>query len=141
MKPAQIQRVRMSFASAILRLDEVSAAFCRRLLQLEPHLKVPFGGDPLVQRTKVGAALAGLVGSLGQLDRIRPQLQALGRARARQGIHPEDYARVGEALIGALEDVLGDDLDAETRHAWRAAYGQVARTMTGAAHDPVPQAA
>ncbi len=53
----------------------------------------------------------------------------------------EDYARVGEALIGALEDVLGDDLDAETRHAWRAAYGQVARTMTGAAHDPVPQAA
>ena len=62
MKPAQIQRVRMSFASAILRLDEVSAAFCRRLLQLKPGLKVPFGGDPLVQSTKVGAAMAGLVG-------------------------------------------------------------------------------
>ena len=38
MTPAQIQRVRMSFASAILRLDEVSAAFCRRLLQLEPSI-------------------------------------------------------------------------------------------------------
>ena len=141
MTPAEIQRVRMSFARAVLQLDAVSAAFCRRLLQLEPGLKLLFGGDPVVQRTKVGAALAGLVGSLGQLDRIRPQLQALGRERAREGIHPEDYARVGEALIGALEDVLGDDFDAETRHAWRVAYGQVAWTMTGPAHDPVPQAA
>jgi hemoglobin-like flavoprotein len=142
MTPAQIQRVRNSFARAVLQLDAVSAAFCRRLLQLEPGRRAPFGGDPVVQRITVGAALAGLVGSLGQLDRIRPQLQALGRKRARQGVDAEDYARLGEALVGALQEVVGETFDAETRRAWIAAYGQIARAMlAGAAPDPVAQAA
>jgi hemoglobin-like flavoprotein len=141
MTPAEIQRIRKSFATVVLQLDALSAAFCRRLRRLEPGAGALFGGDPVVQRIKIGAALAGLVGSLGQLDRIRPQLQALGRERARQGTHAEDYAIVGEALIGALQEVLGDAFDAEARRAWSAAYGQIARAMTGAADDPVPQAA
>jgi hypothetical protein len=132
MTPAQIQRVRTSFAAAILRLDAVSAAFCRRLRREELG-GAPFGGDPTVQRIKVGAALAGLVASLGQLDRIRPQLQAMGRERARAGIAVADYARLGEALIGALQEVLGEAFDVETRHAWCAAYRQIAGTMTDAA--------
>jgi hypothetical protein len=138
MTPAQIQRVRNSFARAVLQLDAVSAAFCRHLSRLEPGRRAPFGGDPVIQRIKVGAALAGLVGSLGQLDRIRPQLQALGRERARQGISAEDYARVGEALVGALHEVLGETFDAETRRAWIAVYGQIARAMlAGAAQDQI----
>ena len=143
MTPAQIRRVRQSFASAVLQLDALSAAFCRRLLRLDPGRRAPFGGDPVVQRTKVGAALAGLVGSLGQLDRIRPQLQALGRERARQGVEADDYARLGEALVEALHEVLGEAFDAETRRAWVAAYGQIACAMlAGAApQDPVAQAA
>jgi hypothetical protein len=140
MTPAQIRSVRRSFAAAMLRLDALSAAFCERLSQLDPGL-APFGGDPMLQRIKVGAALAGLVASLGQLDRILPQLQALGRERARQGIHPEDYAMVGEALVAALQDVLGESFDADTRRAWRAAYDQIAWAMTGAGDDPMPQAA
>jgi hemoglobin-like flavoprotein len=142
MTPAQIQRVRTSFARAVLQLDEVCAALCRRLLRLDPDRGALFGGDPVVQRIKVGAALAGLVGSLGQLERIRPQLQALGRERARQGIDALDYARLGEALVGALHEVLGEAFDAGTRRAWIAAYGQIARAMlAGATHDPLPQAA
>jgi hemoglobin-like flavoprotein len=133
MTPAQIQRIRKSFATAVLKLDEVSAAFCQRLLRLDPSLGALYGGDPIAQRIKVGAALAGLVGSLGQLDRIRPALQALGRERARQGIDAEDYAKVGDALIGALEQVLGDSFDGETRRAWISAYGQIAWIMMGGA--------
>lgn len=142
MTPAQIQRVRNSFAIAVLQLDAVSAALCRRLLRLDPGGSALFGGDPIVQRIKVGAALAGLVGSLGQLDRIRPQLRALGRERARQGVAAEDYAKLGEALVEALQEVLGDAFDGETRRAWLAAYGQLARTMIGAAgQDRIAQAA
>jgi nitric oxide dioxygenase len=133
MTPAQILRVRKSFAAAILRLDAVSAAFCQRLRGRNPGGGAPFGGDPTVQRIKVGAALAGLVASLGQLDRIRPQLQAMGRERARAGLAVADYAELGEALIGALQEALGEAFDVETRHAWSAAYRQIAGTMTDAA--------
>jgi nitric oxide dioxygenase len=142
MTPAQIQRVRKSFAAAVLRLDAVSAAFCRRLPRQDPGGRAPFGGDPTVQRIKVGAALAGLVASLGQLDRIRPQLQAMGRERARAGVAIADYAELGEALIGALQEVLGEAFDVETRHAWSAAYRQIAGTMTDTAvQDRVARAA
>jgi hypothetical protein len=142
MTPAQIQRVRNSFAKVVLNLDAISAAFCGHLSRLEPGRRAPFGGDLVVQRIEVGAALAGLVGSLGQLDRIRPQLRALGRERARQGFEAEDYGKVGEALVGALHEVLGETFDAETRRAWIAAYGQIARAMlAGVAQDPVAQAA
>ena len=130
MTPAQIQRIRQSFTNVVLRLDLLSAAFCERLLRLDPS-RAPFGGDPVVQRIKVGAARAGLVASLGQLDHIRPQLRAMGRERARQGVHQEDYARLGEALIGALQEALGENFDAETRYAWLAAYEQLALTMIG----------
>ncbi|HEX5078297.1 MAG TPA: globin domain-containing protein [Geminicoccaceae bacterium] len=133
MTPCQIQSVRNSFATAVLKLDEVSRAFCEDLLRLDPSVGTLFGGDRVVQRIKVGAALAGLVGSLGQLDRIRPALQALGRERARQGVVAEDYAKVGEALVGALERALGDAFDDETRRAWIAAYGQIAWIMSGGA--------
>ena len=129
MTAAQIQRVRASFARVVLRLDEVSAAFCRHLLRLDPERGALFGGDPVIQRIKVGAALAGLVASAGQLERIRPALEALGRERARQGVDVRDYADVGEALIAALEEVLGDAFDPQTRRAWVAAYGPIAWTM------------
>ena len=56
MTPSQIQRIRESFATAVLKLDEVSRAFCQRLLRLDPSLGTPFGGDPVAQRIKVGAA-------------------------------------------------------------------------------------
>ncbi len=138
MTPAQIERVRKSFATVVLNLDQITAAFCQHLFVLAPSLGSLFGGDPVTQRTKVGGALAGLVGSLGQLDRIRPALEALGRERSRQGVDADDYAVVGQALITGLEQVLGDDFDTQTRRAWIAAYGELASTMVrGAERDRI----
>jgi hemoglobin-like flavoprotein len=138
MTPAQIESVRKSFATVVLNLDQITAAFCRRLAALAPGLGALFGGDPVVQRIKIGAALAGMVGSLGQLDRIRPALEALGRERSRQGVDADDYAIVGQALISGLEQVLGDAFDTQTRRAWIAAYGELAWIMIrGAEQDRI----
>jgi len=135
MTPAQIRRVRRSFATVVLNLDDVSDAFCKHLQRLDPGRGPVFDGDPLMQRMKVGGALAGLVGSLGRLDRIRPALGKLGRQRAGQGVVQEPYAMIGEALIAALRDVLGDQCDAATQRAWLLAYGQVVEIMTEHAAD------
>jgi hemoglobin-like flavoprotein len=135
MTPTQIELVRKSFARIVSNLDQVSALFCRHLRALDPDQGTLFGGDPVIQQTKVGAALAGLVGSLGRLDRIAPTLRALGRERARQGVDARYYVMVGEALVAALEQVPGGGLDAATRRAWIFAYGEVAWTMAGGAED------
>jgi hemoglobin-like flavoprotein len=135
MTPAQIAQVRKSYAQIVLNLEQVAALFYQRLLELDPSAGSMFRGDPIMQRTKLGAALASLVGSLGQVDRILPALRALGRAQARTGINAEHYALVGEALIWTLDHALHDDFTAETRRAWIAAFGFVAWAMTGVAEE------
>jgi hemoglobin-like flavoprotein len=133
MTPAQIALVRKSYAQVVLNLEQVAALFYQRLLELDPSIGSIFRGDPVMQRTKLGAALASLVGSLGQVDRILPALRALGREQARKGITAEHYALVSEALIWALGHARRDDFTAETRRAWIAAFGFVAWAMLGAA--------
>ena len=135
MTPAQIDRVRRSFGQVVLNLDQVSDAFCEHLTRLDSGRSVVFGGDPMLQRIKVGAALAGLVASIGQLDRIRAPLADLGRERAGQGVDVDHYVMVGEALVAALQEVLGEEFDGTTHRAWLLAYGQVVRAMTGDAQD------
>ena len=135
MTPAQIALVRKSYAQVVLNLERVAALFYQRLLELDPSVGSMFRGDPIVQRTKLGAALASLVGSLGQVDRILPALRALGRRQARMGINAEHYLLVGEALVWSLERAFRDDFTAETRRAWMAAFGFVAWAMIGVAEE------
>ena len=135
MTPAQIALVRKSYAQIVLNLEQVTALFYQRLLDLDPSIGAMFRGDPVIQRIKLGATLASLVGSLGQMKHLLPAMRALGLEQARKGISAEHYAPVGEALIWAVEAALGDDFTAETRRAWIAAYDSVARTMTSAAEE------
>lgn len=135
MTPAQTALVRKSYAQIVLNLEQVAALFYQRLCELDPSGGSMFRGDPVMQRTKLGAALAGLVGSLGQVDRILPALRALGREQRRKGINAEDYALVGEALVWTLEHAIPDDFTVETRRAWIAAVGFVAWAMIGTAEE------
>ncbi len=51
-----------------------------------------------------------------------------------------DYRYVGDALIAALAQVLGDGFDAQTRQAWLLAYNLVAETMLDGASSARPAA-
>jgi nitric oxide dioxygenase len=51
-------------------------------------------------------------------------------------VRAEHYVPLGEALIWALEQGLGDDFTPETREAWQAAYAAIAETMKAAAYPP-----
>jgi hemoglobin-like flavoprotein len=133
MTPAQIALVRKSYAQVVLNLEQVAALFYQRLLDLDPSIGAMFRGDPVIQRIKLGAALASLVSSLGQMNHLLPAMRALGLEQARKGIKAEHYMLVGEALIWALDHALRDNFATETRRAWIAAYDSVARTMVGAA--------
>jgi hemoglobin-like flavoprotein len=135
MTPEQIQRVRSTFAKVAAIQDEAAALFYRRLFELDPSLRPLFKGDITAQGARLMAALAGVVGSLGQLERVLPALRELGRRHAAYGVRPEHYATVGEALIWTLEQGLGAAFTRETRRAWIDAYARLAWTMIAAAEE------
>ena len=127
MTPHQVWLVQTSFAAIAPRAESVVAPFYERLFALDPALRPLFPAEMAGQRRKLAAALATAVKGLG-----RPVLEALGRRHAGYGVRGADYDTVGAALLGALEDVLGEAFDDELRTAWAACYALVAGTMRGA---------
>jgi nitric oxide dioxygenase len=135
MTPEQIQLVRNTFANVAAIPDRAAALFYRRLFELDPGLRPLFQGDISAQGARLVAALAGVVGSLDQLERILPALCELGRRHASYGVRPEHYATVGEALMSTLEQGLGSAFTKETRRAWIDAYAHLAWPMIAAAEE------
>lgn len=135
MTPKQIQLVRDTFAALAAMPDQAAALFHRRLFELDPSLRGLFKGDLAAQGARLMAALGSAVRALDQLDGVAPALRSLGRRHAAYGVRPEHYAVVGEALIGTLQQALGEAFTIEARRAWIDAYAHLAWIMIAAAEE------
>jgi hemoglobin-like flavoprotein len=91
-----------------------------------------FRGPMPEQRTKLVRMLALLVSQLRSPEALAVPLAELGRRHHGYGVIPQDYAKVGEALLRTLAGRLGDDFDADARAAWGRLYGFVAARMQAA---------
>lgn len=129
MTPRQIDLVRTTFGSLAPRAAEVASTFYARLFQRAPSLRPLFRGDLQAQGSKLMQALVLAVGSLEELDAIRPQLAELGRRHDAYGVRAEDYATVAGALMETLEAELRAAFTSEVRAAWGAAYDALAQAM------------
>jgi hemoglobin-like flavoprotein len=136
MTPEQVELVQASFAKIAPRKDEVAGLVYERLFTLDPSLRSLFRGDMMRQRSRLALAIVMVVHGLKNQDAIVPVLEELGRRHVDYGVKPEHYATVGEAVLWALEQALGDDFSPEVREAWAEAYGLIARTMIDAAEGP-----
>lgn len=64
--------------------------------------------------------------------RFLPAVVALGQRHSGYGVTPAHYACVGEALMWALDQGLGEAFTEDVQMAWVAAYGTLADVMIGA---------
>jgi hemoglobin-like flavoprotein len=58
-----------------------------------------------------------------------PVLKQLGERHASYGVADEHYGKVGSALIGALEEGLGDRFTPDVRAAWTEAFILISSLM------------
>lgn len=63
---------------------------------------------------------------IDQLETILPVVKQIGHKHRSLGILPEHYPIVGENLLAAIKDVLGDAATDEILQAWAEAYGVIA---------------
>jgi hemoglobin-like flavoprotein len=145
MSPADIQLVRNGFAAVAADREGFAAAIFDRLFARDPGLRALFATDMKTHGQKLIAALAHVVRSLDRLDALIDDLRALARRHVAYGVEREHYDLLGEALLDALTERLGETFNAKSRVAWTAAYRTVAGTMIEAAgyhlRDCTPSAA
>ncbi|MFG1432570.1 globin family protein [Xanthobacter sp. V2C-8] len=136
MNTEQIELVRASFAKVVPIKDAAAGLFYGRLFETAPEVKPLFKGDMTEQGRKLMATLAVVVNGLANLDAILPAVKALAVKHVDYGVVPEDYAKVGAALLWTLEQGLGADFTPDVREAWASAYATLSDAMIQAAYQP-----
>ena len=130
MTPDQVFLVRSSWPLVAQRAGQFTTSFYEHLFVIDDSAARLFTGvDMEAQRTKLAQTLGVVVHALDDLDRLMPAIAALGKRHARYGVSPHHFDSVGEALIHAFSDTLGDTFTAELRAAWTVAYALVASVM------------
>lgn len=133
MTPLQTDLVRRSHARVLPVADRVAERFYARLFELAPALRPLFIGDLRRQGVKLMAMLDAALRVLERPEALLPLLAPLGTRHAGYGVQARDYRAFGVALLGALEDCLGEAFDAPTRESWAALHALISRTMLEAA--------
>jgi nitric oxide dioxygenase len=128
----QIGLVRDGFAAIDPIRQTAATLFYARLFELAPEVRPLFPRDLSAQGAKLMAAIALVVDNLDRIGGIRPEIEALARRHVDYGATEAHYSAVGEALLWALEQGLGDKLTAEAVEAWTAAYALLSGTMIAA---------
>jgi hemoglobin-like flavoprotein len=136
--PQQIALVQATWRQVHPIAERTAEFFYGHLFALDPSLRPLFRADLQAQGRKLMATLAFAVDSLAHLERIAPEVRALGRRHAGYGVQERHYDTVGAALMWTLERVLGSGFTREMADAWSAAYAVLADMMKQGTTDAIP---
>lgn len=101
----------------------VGINFYQRLFDIDPAVRALFVGQSVeAQAHKFVAMLDLIVQWLDVPEKLVPVLKQLGERHTKYGVREEHYGKVGTALLGALEEALGDRFTPDVRSAWNEAY-------------------
>ncbi|USG65865.1 NO-inducible flavohemoprotein [Brevibacillus ruminantium] len=78
------------------------------------------------QQTALANAVYAAAAHIDNLEAILPAVKQIAYKHRSLGIKPEHYPIVGENLLAAIKDVLGDAATKEIINAWAEAYGVIA---------------
>ena len=130
MTPDQITVVRGVWPAVATDADTLALRFYRRLFEIDHSAARLFTHvDMDAQRQKLIQTLAVVVAALHDPDRLLTAVGALGKRHVHYGVEDHHFDCVGEALIGALHDVLDADFTPDVQAAWLEAYTLVASVM------------
>ncbi len=132
MTPEQIALVQDSFKKVVPIAGPAADIFYDKLFEIAPQVRPLFPEDMSDQKKKLMQMIGIAVNGLTKLDEILPAVQDLGRRHNDYKVEPEHYDYVGEALIYALGQGLGDGFTDELKAAWVETYGTLASVMIDA---------
>ena len=130
MTPQQVDLVEHTLALVRDRLPAVSAAFYRRLFELDPALASMFSADPDAQAQRFGRELdCASTALIRRHPDFLAAARSLGKRHRGYGVRPSHFRTAEQALVGALGAELGSRWTTEAADAWRLAYNLTTEAM------------
>jgi len=124
--------------------NEITAHFYKRMFSRHPELLNIFN-HANQRQGRQQAALANAVyaaaANIDNLGAILPVVKQIGHKHRSLGVKPEQYPIVGENLLAAIKEVLGDAATPEIIGAWGEAYGVIADAFIGVERQMYDEAA
>jgi len=132
--PDEIHLIRKTFSEMERPAHVAALIFYRRLFTAAPALQPLFKTGVEEQSRKFMDMLAFAISRLERPEQLVPELEALGVRHRDYGVVDSHYEVVGTALLGMVQETLGNKFTPEVAAAWRKFYGFIAASMkTGAA--------
>lgn len=107
-------------------LQEYGVAITTRMYEIMfsnyPDVKKMFSGAPDEQPNILATAVAAYAMNIDNLGALAEAVEKMVVAHVRTGVQPEHYPIVGESLLAAMKEVLGDAATPEILDAWGEAY-------------------
>lgn len=116
----------------------LTSHFYKRMFQHHPELKNMFNmGNQKngKQQQALAMALLAYAEHISNPEVLLPDLNRIGHKHVSLEIRPEHYPIVGNHLLAAIKEVLGDAATKDILNAWEAAYEQLAELMIGLEKD------
>lgn len=127
--PHKLEIVKSTLPAVQQHGEAITKRFYQRLFESHPELQNVFnmthqktGHQPKALADAVYAAAA----NIENMSAIMPALERIGQKHRSMQIKPEQYPIVGENLLRAIKDILGDAATEEVIDAWADAYEVIA---------------
>lgn len=108
--------------------EAITKQFYKRMFKEHPELLNIFNQTHQItghQPKALADAVYGAAANIEDFSQIMPVLERIGEKHRSLQIKPEHYPIVGENLLGAIKEVLGDAATNEIMDAWADAYGVI----------------
>ncbi|QST01751.1 NO-inducible flavohemoprotein [Pontibacillus sp. ALD_SL1] len=123
---------------------EITSHFYERLFANHPELLHLFNQTNQKkghQQTALANAVYAAAENIDQLEEILPVVKQIAHKHRSIGVRAEHYPIVGEHLLLAMKEVLGDGATDEVLQAWEEAYGIIANVFIEIEQDMYEEAA
>ncbi|MDO5638852.1 MAG: globin domain-containing protein [Neisseria sp.] len=123
---------------------DITRVFYRNMFAAHPELLDIFNKTNQKQgkqQTALASAVLAAAKHIDNLGDILPHVVQISHKHRALQIKPEHYPIVGEHLLGAIKEVLGDAATPEIIAAWAEAYGAIADVFIGVEKEMYQEAA
>lgn len=109
--------------------ESITTAMYKVLFTNHPEAKELFKNAAPDQYKKLASAVYAYAANIDKLEMLEKGIETMAVAHVKTNILPEHYPWVGEALLSAIKEVLGDAATDEVIAAWAEAYNFLAEVL------------
>ena len=111
---------------------EITTTFYKNMFANNPEVKPLFNMDKQAsgeQPKALAMTILAAAQNIDNLEAILPAVKGMAKAHVNANVKPEHYPIIGENLLAAIKEVLGDAATEEILNAWAEAYEEIAKVF------------